>query len=82
MLKYLYFHHSCNNRDAGAVTGIRTQGDCGACWAVTAVETVESAHFLATGNLYELSESEVIACDESCLMCDGKYSVSEVLGTS
>ncbi|KAG7364502.1 cysteine proteinase [Nitzschia inconspicua] len=60
-------------RDAGAVTGVRTQGDCGACWAVTAVETVESAHFLATGTLYTLSESEIIACDDSCQMCDGGW---------
>jgi C1A family cysteine protease len=62
-------------RDSGAITSVRTQGECGACWAVTAVETVEAAHFLATGTLYELSESEIIACDDSCQMCDGKYFV-------
>jgi hypothetical protein len=62
-------------RDFGAITGVRTQGECGACWAVTAVETVEAAHFLATGTLYELSESEIIACDDSCQMCDGKVVV-------
>jgi hypothetical protein len=62
-------------RDFGAITGVRTQGECGACWAVTAVETVEAAHFLATGTLYELSESEIIACDDSCQMCDGKVFV-------
>ena len=60
-------------RDSGAVTSIRTQGDCGACWAVTATETVESAHFIATGNLYTLSESEIIVCDESCEMCSGGW---------
>ncbi len=60
-------------RDSGAVTSVRTQGDCGACWAVTAVETVESAHFIATGNLYTLSESEIIVCDESCDMCSGGW---------
>jgi hypothetical protein len=60
-------------RDAGAVTAVRTQGDCGACWAITAVETVESAHYLSTGSLYNLAESEIIACDDSCKICDGGW---------
>jgi C1A family cysteine protease len=67
------FPNSVDWRDSGAVTSIRTQGECGACWAVTAVETVESAYFLATGNLYELSESEIIVCDDSCEMCSGGW---------
>jgi hypothetical protein len=60
-------------RDSGAVTAVRTQGDCGACWAITAVETVESAHYLSTGSLYNLAESEIISCDKSCKMCDGGW---------
>jgi hypothetical protein len=67
------FPNSVDWRDSGAVTDIRTQGDCGACWAVTAVETVESAYFIATGTLYELSESEIIVCDDSCEMCSGGW---------
>jgi len=60
-------------RDSGAVTDVRYQGECGACWAITAVETVESAHFIGTGNLYDLSEAEVITCETSCSMCDGGW---------
>jgi C1A family cysteine protease len=60
-------------RDSGAVTDIRYQGDCGGCWAITAVETVESAHYISTGNLYDLSEAEVIMCETSCSMCDGGW---------
>ena len=60
-------------RDSGAVTDIRKQGDCGACWAITAVETAESAHYISTGNLYNLAESEIITCDETCEMCDGGW---------
>jgi len=67
------FPNSVDWRDSGAMTDVRTQGECGACWAVTAVETVESAHFLATGTLYELSESEIIVCDDSCEMCSGGW---------
>ena len=44
-------------RDIGALTEVHSQGSCGACWAITAVETVESAHFIATGELYDLSVS-------------------------
>ena len=60
-------------RTIGAVTSVHSQGSCGACWAITAVETVESAYFIAKGTLYELAETEVIACDESCEMCNGGW---------
>ena len=67
------FPNTVDWRDSGAITDVRTQGECGACWAVTAVETMESAYYLATGTLYELSESEIIVCDESCEMCSGGW---------
>eukprot|EP00588_Corethron_pennatum_P001947 CAMPEP_0194299280 /NCGR_PEP_ID=MMETSP0169-20130528/60628_1 /TAXON_ID=218684 /ORGANISM="Corethron pennatum, Strain L29A3" /LENGTH=1179 /DNA_ID=CAMNT_0039049363 /DNA_START=197 /DNA_END=3736 /DNA_ORIENTATION=+ len=60
-------------RQVGAVTSIHTQGYCGACWAITAVESIESAYFLYTGLLMDLYEAEVIACDDSCEMCDGGW---------
>ena len=60
-------------RTLGAVTDVRYQGTCGACWAITAVETVESAHFISTGQLYDLAESEIILCDQSCEMCEGGW---------
>eukprot|EP00980_Cylindrotheca_fusiformis_P008913 scaffold1900_cov123-Cylindrotheca_fusiformis.AAC.39 len=60
-------------RESGAITEVRYQGDCGACWAITAVETVESAHYIGTGDLYDLSEGEVITCETSCSMCDGGW---------
>lgn len=60
-------------RDVGAVTSIRRQGDCGACWAITAVETIESAYFIGTGNMVDLSETEVISCTDSCNLCFGGW---------
>uniref|UniRef100_A0A7S2PPS9 Peptidase C1A papain C-terminal domain-containing protein n=1 Tax=Leptocylindrus danicus TaxID=163516 RepID=A0A7S2PPS9_9STRA len=60
-------------RTMGAVTSIHSQGDCGACWAITAVETIESAYYIKTGNLMDLAETEVIACDDSCQQCDGGW---------
>eukprot|EP00804_Cyclotella_cryptica_P003726 CCRYP_008903-RB/>CCRYP_008903-RB protein AED:0.01 eAED:0.01 QI:201/1/1/1/1/0.66/3/894/1002 len=60
-------------RNMGVVSDVHAQGSCGACWAITAVETIESAYAIATGNLLDLAEEEVIACDGSCEMCNGGW---------
>jgi len=60
-------------RQAGVVGQVDSQGNCGACWAITAVETVESAYAISKGTLYNLAETEVIACDDSCEMCNGGW---------
>jgi hypothetical protein len=67
------YPNSVDWRDIGAVTDVRSQNNCGACWAITAVETLESAVFLATGDLITLSETEVILCSEDCEMCSGGW---------
>ena len=60
-------------REMGVVSEVHSQGSCGACWAITAVETIESANAIATGQLIDLAEEEVIACDGSCEMCNGGW---------
>lgn len=60
-------------RSMGVVTDVHSQGSCGACWAITAVETIESANAIATGQLIDLAEEEVIACDGTCEMCNGGW---------
>ena len=67
------YPNSIDWRQYGAVTDVRAQDNCGACWAITAVETLESALFLATGDLITLSETEVILCNEDCEMCAGGW---------
>ncbi len=52
---------------------MHSQGSCGACWAITATETIEAANYIATGTLLDLSETEIIICEDSCLMCDGGW---------
>lgn len=60
-------------RDMGVVTSVHSQGGCGACWGITAIETIESAYAIRSGSLVDLSESEVIACDDTCQMCEGGW---------
>jgi len=60
-------------RTIGAITEVHSQGSCGACWAITAVETVESVYYIKYGTLLDLSETEVIMCEDSCEMCNGGW---------
>lgn len=60
-------------RNMGVVSSVHAQGSCGACWAITAVETIESAYAIKTGELLDLAEEEVIACDGTCEMCNGGW---------
>jgi len=61
-------------RHHGAVTAVKDQGQCGSCWAFSATETVESYWILAkkaTNTTINLSEQQIVACDESDGGCEG-----------
>ncbi|KAK9714562.1 hypothetical protein RND81_06G103400 [Saponaria officinalis] len=73
--KYENFTASSSTMDwrmEGAVTSIKDQGDCGCCWAFSAVAATESLHKLKTGTLIPLSEQELVDCDtDSNMGCEG-----------
>jgi len=58
--------------EKSAVTPVKDQGQCGSCWAFSAVDAVESYGFLnGSYPLTELSTQQVNACDKVDGGCNG-----------
>ena len=60
-------------RQKGAVNSVKNQGQCGSCWAFSAVSSIEGHHQISTGRLLSLSEQQVVDCDTTCGGCQGGW---------
>jgi len=58
-------------REAGILTAVKDQGDCGSCWTFGTTENVEAYWALATGKLSALSEQQILDCTPNPDDCGG-----------
>ena len=60
-------------RSNNVVNQVKDQGQCGSCYAFSAVQAIESAWAIKNGTLHSLSEQQIVDCDKVDSGCDGGY---------
>jgi len=57
--------------DLGKVGDVRDQGQCGSCWAFSAMGSLEGQRMINGGNKVNFSEQELVDCDTIDSGCNG-----------
>lgn len=60
-------------REAGAVTPVINQGQCGSSWATPITGTIEALYKVKTGQLKALSIQQLLECDTQSYGCNGGF---------
>lgn len=60
-------------REKDCVNPVKDQGQCGSCWAFSAITAQESQWKLVKGELQVLSEANLVDCVDTCSGCDGGW---------
>lgn len=55
------------------INPVQNQGQCGSCWAFSAVATAESRFALKHQHLFKLAEQELVDCDSAEHGCNGGW---------
>lgn len=61
-------------RKNNAVNKVKDQGNCGSCWAFSAIGALESAYVIDNDlkkPIINFSEQQLVDCDYSCYGCQG-----------
>ncbi len=60
-------------RDHNGVTAVKDQANCGSCWAFATTGMVESAILIYDGLNRDLSEQQLVSCNNEGYGCDGGW---------
>jgi len=58
---------------ANVVNPVQNQGQCGSCWAFSAVATAESRFAIKHSHLFKLAEQELVDCESDSHGCHGGW---------